>query len=386
MLKLEAIGSGPELERLIAAAEDAGHTVSRGEPQPELHPGVVGGEHLLDPEQTTAVLMGPVPGHGENTALQAAQLARNGVPLLACFPLVDEVLAHHEIDMARADGRAPLQTFNPILENPAVIELCRGWIRDGHPELGAIELVTFERSLDEKDPEVVVRHFARDSQLLEAVAKPVNRLGAHGADEAGSNYHALSVQLLGKSDLPVRWSVVPREGGAEARLTLVGERGRASVEFDAEGRATQLVQPSGSSPVESNGRDAAQEAVARFSSALEGGSGGAASNWPEAVHAMELADTIEISLRRGRMIEVHDQQLSEDLAFRGTMSALGCGVILVLLPVLVLVGWLMGVAGLPVARYWPHVLLVLLALFLALQAIPKLLFAKPKLESETAPD
>ncbi|MEM9352096.1 MAG: hypothetical protein AAGA92_03705, partial [Planctomycetota bacterium] len=360
--------------------------VARSELPGEDDPGVVGGEHLLDPERTAAVLMGPVPGQQERTALQAAQLAKNGVPLLACFPLVDEVLTHHEIDMARADGRAPLQTFNPILENPAAIELCRGWIRDGHPELGAIELVTFERSLDEKAPEVVVRHFARDSQLLEAVANPVNRLSAHGADEAGSNYHALSVQLVGKANLPVRWSVVPREGGAEARLTLVGERGRAAVEFDAEGRAVQLVQPSGTTALEAPARDAASAAIARFAAAIQAPHSGDASNWPEAVHAMELADTIEISLRRGRMIEVHDQQLSEDLAFRGTMSALGCGVLLLLPPVLVLVGWVMGLVGLPVARYWPHVLLVLLALFLSLQAIPKLLFSKPEQNADPAGD
>ncbi|MCH7751076.1 MAG: hypothetical protein IH898_02825, partial [Planctomycetes bacterium] len=101
--------------------------------------------------------------------------------------------------------------------------------------------------------------------------------------------------------------------------------------------------------------------------------GGSRSTWTDALQAMELADTIEISLRRGRMIDVHHQQLTEELAFKGMMSAAGCGVLLVLPPLLLMVGWLAELIGLPVAHYWPHGLLALLAAFLLLQLLPKLL-------------
>jgi hypothetical protein len=60
---------------------------------------------------------------------------------------------------------------------------------------------------------------------------------------------------------------------------------------------------------------------------------------------MELTDTIEISLRRGRMIDVHRQQLTEELSFRGTMSAWGCGVLMVLPPLLLLAGWIAELLG-----------------------------------------
>jgi hypothetical protein len=39
-------------------------------------------------------------------------------------------------------------------------------------------------------------------------------------------------------------------------------------------------------------------------------------------------------------------------------------------------GWLAGLVGLPVAQYWPHVLLALLAAFLAVQVLSKLLLRK----------
>ena len=98
---------------------------------------------------------------------------------------------------------------------------------------------------------------------------------------------------------------------------------------------------------------------------------------------MELADTIEISLRRGRMIDVHDQQLSEDLAFKGTMSAAGCGVLMILPPLLLIVGWLAEQVGLPVASYWPHCLLALLVLFLVFQLFPNLLLKPSPADSKS---
>jgi hypothetical protein len=94
---------------------------------------------------------------------------------------------------------------------------------------------------------------------------------------------------------------------------------------------------------------------------------------------MELADTIEISLRRGRVIDVHSQQLTEQLSFRGTMSAVGCGLLLAAPPLMILLGWIAGKLGAPVAQYWPHALLSALALFLGFQLLPKLFLKNNRL-------
>ena len=120
------------------------------------------------------------------------------------------------------------------------------------------------------------------------------------------------------------------------------------------------------------GADGSASALKRFVETIQLGDG-ASSTWPSALHALELTDTIEISLRRGRMIDVHQQQLTEQLAFKGTMSAAGCAVLMVLPPLLLTGGWLAEHAGLPVASYWAHALLALLALFLGFQLLPKLL-------------
>ena len=88
---------------------------------------------------------------------------------------------------------------------------------------------------------------------------------------------------------------------------------------------------------------------------------------------MEVVDAAELSLQKGRTIEVFQQQLTERLAFRGTMAAMGCGLLLVAFMVLVGVGIFGGVEGLgrrQLVNSWSLVLLAVLAFFLLLQAVP----------------
>jgi hypothetical protein len=96
---------------------------------------------------------------------------------------------------------------------------------------------------------------------------------------------------------------------------------------------------------------------------------------------MELTDSIEISLRRGRMIDVHHQQLTEHLAFKGTMAAAGCGLLFFLVPLVLAISWIAGKFGVPIGQFVPHILLGLLAIFLGMQFLPKLLYRDPPAKS-----
>jgi hypothetical protein len=97
---------------------------------------------------------------------------------------------------------------------------------------------------------------------------------------------------------------------------------------------------------------------------------------------------VELSLQKGRTIEVHQQQLTEQLAFRGTMAALGCGLLTLGFLVLIATAMLGGIESLveqPLMRPWPVVLLAVLAFFLLLQTVP-LLAAKRKTPSPPSDD
>ena len=97
--------------------------------------------------------------------------------------------------------------------------------------------------------------------------------------------------------------------------------------------------------------------------------------WPAATRDMEVVDAVELSLQKGRTIEVFQQQLTEQLAFRGTMAALGCGLLLLVFFGVIGVAMLGGAEGMMrqrLAPAWPIILLAVLAFFLLLQAVPLL--------------
>jgi hypothetical protein len=105
----------------------------------------------------------------------------------------------------------------------------------------------------------------------------------------------------------------------------------------------------------------------------------ASSTWAKATQAMEVVDAVELSLQKGRTIEVHQQQLTEALAFRGTMAALGCGLLLVVTLVMIVIAFVGGVEWFlqkRVMKSWALALLAVLSMFLALQFVPFL--AGPK--------
>ncbi len=313
-------------------------------------------EVLLDEPDCDAVIVGRGETSGALRAEQVNRLIKNGAAVLATFPLCESVLSFYEIDMARSESKATLFHFNPLTTQSTLLGEVAQWIREGHPEFGSVEQVLWERPIERRTQENVLWHFARDVEVLDQIAGPLDRLGAVGSPDEAATYSGLNVQLLGKCQVPVHWSVGPVESSLLPCLTLVGERGKWRTDL----------------PESSSDRAAQADACLRQFVDTVRHQSPLTTTWPAALRAMELADTIEISLRRGRMIDVHRQQLSEQLAFRGTMSALGCGVLLLLPPLLLAMGWLAEQVGLPVAQYWAHGLLVLLAVFLLIQVIPKL--------------
>ena len=340
-------------------------------------------EVLYDKSACDAIIVGRGGVAPELCAEQINQLIKNEVAILVTFPVVDSVLKFYEIDMTRNESGAVLHHFNPLVEQQSTIQECSQWIQEQHPQIGAIEQVLWRRPLIDRSLEQTLWHFARDVEMLDRVAGRLNRLGAFGSPDEQATYAGLSVQLMGKSEVPVRWEVGPVEKSAWAQLMLVAQHGSVTVDFNELGQAMQLeLNHSGESqatPIESV--DAPQNALNRFIGAVQS-EGTPLTTWSSALHAMELTDTIEISLRRGRMIDVHHQQLTEQMAFKGTMSAFGCGVLMVLPPLLLLAGWLGELAGLPVADYWPHGLLLLLMAFLVIQVLPSLLMKTPENASE----
>ncbi len=361
---------------------------------------------LLDRQTTDMVIVGRGQTRPEDRAEQLCSLARRGITVLSTHPVVPSVLSFYEIDMARGESGALFRHYHPTSDHP-IVEKLAAWVRQGHPQLGIVEQIVCQRKLAERTSQQVLWHFARDVLLLARVAGYLNRLGALGSPSGDATYATLSVQMLGKLERAVHWSVGPEDGTAGLELTLLGQHGRLLLVIDEAGMPAKMVRNLDGVreelPIEPVHFDPTIEAVTAIDNVLPNSnrvaarssqtanaqpatdlhghghtSGANHSTWQEALLAMELTDTIEISLRRGRMIDVHHQPLTEQLAFKGMMSAVGCGILAVLPMLLLVLGWIAGKLGLPIAAYWPHGLLLILGIFLVLQALPWLLYGRRK--------
>ena len=392
-MRLAFLGTDPDALSLLAAAIRAGHVVVwlgevRSEDADEAgrlvphRQSSAEWELLLDREFADAVVIGRGTASDDLRAEQLKRLATDAAALLVVHPATSSVLTYYEVDMARRESGCVVRHHNPLAGHPVVADLAR-WLRDGHEAVGRVVQVTCDRALAEPAREAVLNHFARDAELLRAVVGDIRSTSAIGPRDQKGSYASLQVQMAIDGDASARWSVAPASGGNRgAVLTLIGERGTVALLMPADpatGDGWEL-------RTETAGReesqelpawDPAQASIEALATAIASvdDSGAAASTWETATEAMEVVDAAELSLQKGKSVDVHHQKLTEQLAFRGTMAALGCGVLMLGLLVLVattLLGGVEAMWGQPLIPYWPLVLFGMLALFLLLQAVPLL--------------
>jgi predicted dehydrogenase len=396
-MKLGVLGTDPDLLRLVAAAIADGHEIVWiGDVRSEdatatesLAPGIAfksgDWELLLDQATAEGVLIGRGNAANELRAEQLKRLAAEARPLLVVHPACDSVLPYYEIDMTRREMGGLVQHYNPIVGHPVFSELS-AWVRDGHPEIGAIHQVTCDRRARDNSRETVISLLARDAEPLAVVAGDIRRVSAVGPVKGQGTFASLQTQMTCGAVPSARWSVAGLTGADhDIVMTLIGERGTVALRaFDERGRSQQ---PGWELATTTSGRrdtrplepfDSAHVAIRKFADAAveDSETRRAASTWENATRAMEVVDAVELSLEKNRTIDVHQQQLTEQMAFRGTMSAIGCGLLLVgffALVIVTIVGGAENEGRKHLINSWPIILLAVLAVFLLFQFVPLLI-------------
>jgi predicted dehydrogenase len=403
------LGTDPDVLALMGAANSLGHTAAWiGDIRPadadavaRLGPTSIAPstdwETLLDQATADAVIVGRGTASEELRAEQLKRLATDAVPLLVTHPISGSVLTYYELDMIRRETRGILRHYNPLVGQPTYGDLA-GWVRDGHPRVGAIHQVSCERHIGDDERDTVLDDLARDVEMLAVVAGGIRKVSAAGLPSVGASLASLQVQMMTSNPATVRWSTAPRTGSTgSVDVTLVGQRGLVILHvpadedsaawepwtleelYDDERRSSTLP-----------GWNAPAVAIEQLASAVAEPDlerRGLVSTWDRATQAMEVVEAVELSLQKGRTMEVHQQQLTEQLAFRGTMAAMGCGLLVLGLAVLVLASLLGGletILGQRLLPAWPVVLLAVLAVFLLLQAVPLLVARNPRDSSTSA--
>ena len=162
-----------------------------------------------------------------------------------------------------------------------------------------------------------------------------------------------------------------------AQLTVVGAHGRVILQMP-EGRPWQLeVRAEGQSETREFPPGTRPRRRSMNSPPRLGGSPPTV-DWNEASRAVELAESIDRSLVRGRAIDLHNENFTDIGTFKGTMTSLGCGLLLTGLGVMFCIGIVEAVArkvGLKqvadALRFWPYWLVGFLVAFLLLQLVLK---------------
>jgi predicted dehydrogenase len=321
-------------------------------------------------------------GDHEERADQLRKLAAVGVPMLVSHPVHSSVLLHFELEMLRRDVNGVILPFVVSRWHPAASRL-EEMLDFG--ELGRLEQIVLERTLPERARADVLAQFAVDADLLRRLAGDLTRLGAMGAT-GGSGYENLGVQLFGPSGVLVRWSAESGFGKSGGRLVVTGSEGRAVLTMpddtltwaletagtndnqagENQSAEKQSLQGQSVSSTSVDGADSPRLAIESLAEAIRGQP--PPLEWNDAARAVELAETIDRSLKRGRVIELNLEERSEESEFKGAMASLGCGLLLLGLFILVL-STAAGNLGARWADYWPLALLLVLGLFLLLQCL-----------------
>ncbi|MCC7084622.1 MAG: hypothetical protein IT427_06410 [Pirellulales bacterium] len=311
---------------------------------------------------------------------QLRRLVQLQSPTLVSHPVCLSMLDAYEIDMIHRESPGVLLPWIPARWHPAIAELWEFLEAGEQAAIGRVEQITLERFMLKRDRESVQRRFALDADLLQYLAGNATKLHALGSmlnESTASAYANLNIQMTGGDALVCRWNVAPVEVRPQGRLTLVGSRGKAILEIPEQlGDAWQL-----ETRVAGNAQrrefaswDPGIVALDRLAAALAGEP--AEPSWTEAARTIELADTIDRILAKGRTIDLHHEEFSDISTFKGTMASVGCGLLMLGLLLVVAVaialgiavnaGWL-GIAN--VLANWPYLLLAVLGIFLLLQLL-----------------
>lgn len=342
----------------------------------------------------------------ERRADQLRQLVQAGVAVCVSNCGALGPIVCYELDMNRAETETPLVPFLAERRHPAIDRIA-AWTAASttggqppsqqtpsqqtptpHPPIGAIRQIAMDRGVCDTRAAGVLRALARDVDVVRALLGDVTRISAAGVptgeasperDFAGLNVYLTTV----RGPMTVRWAVDRQLPPGHGRITLDGDAGRAVLTMTGECWTLRVEPQSADSSTDTPPPPSeesfalwrpAEVVLANFEAAAEGRK--SSPDWLDAARAADAADMVEVSLRRGRTIDLYNETYSEQGTFKGVMGIAGCG--LVLLALLTLIGaaigqktarflgmeWLAVVFG-----HWHYGLLGVLLTFLLLQLL-----------------
>jgi hypothetical protein len=322
------------------------------------------------------------------------KLAQAAVPLIVVCPACEAIVGF-EIEMIRRDLGGVIVPYIPGAWHPAIRQLAGMVALGGESAIGKVEQIALEREQTDRSRDVVLVQLARDIGLLRTFVGTVQAVSASGPvaaigrDPMGPkpkdlpSLANLNVYFSGDEGLAARWSISPASGCPQARLTIIGQRGKAVLTVPDTGDwsldvvGDQLETETFASHLDIEqvfGQLVFGQLVfgQLVQSALSEGLG-EDSAWLAACRDQEAAEAVDRSLARGRTIELFNEEHSEEASFKGIMAMGGCFLLAAALGLVffatIVESLRLPMRNWPVWRLWPIYLLVPISAFLLLQLL-----------------
>jgi len=329
-------------DRLIAAAEvPSEHAAQLLETAPGTRI-VEGWESLLAELEADGCL---IAGSDDRVLEGARQLASDGRALVLIPEAGQGTAFVYELTLNQDDNGTPLIPL-PHLPLHDLSQQLHKTIANG--DLGDIVLLRLERTLPTATgtltvPQIDAALFG-DVALLRSLGGDYSRITAVRSTGGTQDAVSLATVTLGGDRLAeATWSA--RAGAPAWTLEVTGSRGSATLAFQPDLLSGSLVMAASDSRA-SDGTAITQQSSGQFQSdgsqlgdtqlaALLQPTDQQRATWAEMTRTMETVEATHTSIRKRRTIDLFFETTSERSIFKSQMTALGCGLVLLTLAMLV---------------------------------------------------
>ncbi|MGQ0633171.1 MAG: hypothetical protein ACT4QC_01060 [Planctomycetaceae bacterium] len=372
----------PELARAIAAS--ASHELAAVIGAPALVR-TLGLSETAHAARTSEDLLGTLAidavvlaGADDTDVAAARRLVEGGCALLVVPGDSNAATLAYELSLVEAGRPAPHFPLFALRGHPLVERLLAGLADE---RLGSIQHVLLHRHVAADAglmaAEDIFRALAQDGDLLRVLFGEFNQVTANRALDPTGKISMCTITLAGPNAPQTVWSATAPTGDVPWTLTVVGANGTLQLAGDADAGRLQLTDPAGAALSAEfdpgawllqafEGRAQGENARAETSTSAPAV---ASATWHDLIRNADLLEAVERSMRRRRTIDLYFDLPSERGTFKTQMTAVGCGLLVVTLGLVVAYLTTAALLDLPTAVQRTLVVLIFLPLgiFLALQ-------------------
>ena len=289
----------------------------------------------LDGPPADAVVVSSDPSDASDDLLR--RWAAEAFPTLAVVPVCDALMAH-ELAMLNPSHPMPHVTWFPE-DHPAWQHRIAEWIREPETSpLGVIRRLVWEASVPPRRRDVN-RELSRHAYWSRKCGLTFLSVGAFAPRHDDQlSLDRLEVTIDTESEVVVSWRTVSAKTSGTV-LHVEGDRSELVLAWDHAIRQWNVRNaPNDLSPPVSESSEAVDRAVEELVGEVRhrAPAKNASQEWLGLCQSLEIADRIDESARRRRMVDLVQHTPSEEATFKGVMAAGSCFILMIVLAVFVL--------------------------------------------------